>query len=1464
MTKRTLSLLLSLLMLLTAFPFAALAESDELPPEEAAEELLPEEALPKEEVLPEEDILTQTMEEEPSWSEEVTSGTYGDNLTWSLDRQTGTMTISGTGPMINESMKPWNLLKKAILSLVVEEGVTTLGQSAFYGCTHLSRVSLPSTLTSIGEHAFDDCKAISSLVIPQGVTHIGGYAFEHCSGLQLLSLPESLTEVGTWAFPTTCAKLQWVYYAGSQEQREQIQLGTGNSALSDALWQYAATPGQLPELFVMLSSLDEGFQQFIRDHYATSRNETIGYYMTKEQAAAVTTLDMSDCYGDYTIASLAGIDSFFNLTYLWADTNAMERLILQGLPKLETVILVNTRAPFDCAQTAYDPSWRQTYESTVVAEGTGLDDLDIELSNLRHLSCPMQRLSHLDLSYCPALETLDVRCNQFYSLCYANCPALQELQVDVNRMVGGIAASAHPQLRLISFRDNLLSGKGNALANHPALEELYLDGNRMDVADGLDVSGCARLRVLSAAHSQLPAVNLQGDVSLAYVNLDDNGLCSLTLGEELSAAEFHMAGQNSYAHTLVSDEQGFRANLGALVEDAGRVRVTTPGAVLNADTLFVSFPDQVESFAYVYTTGRGDMDVTVYFSQVFTLQPNYFAIDENNFPDPGLLAGILENTKKSSYRKGDADAGYYMEPYGLSSQRTMDLAGYGIRDLTGLEAFFSLTTLNLGVRQSESGEVLKNYLTNIDLTPFRKLTSLDITGNPIGSLESLPGFSSIRGQLRELSVSGCELDTLNTSQMKNLVSLDCSYNPLGTLNVTKNTDLQSLDCSGLGLSTLNLKGNRKLVVLYCADNNLSDLALSSCKNLALVDCRNNQLTGLKVGSLTYLQYLLCDGNRLTSLDVTGKAYLHTLTLSDNQLKTLKLKRVTRLNTLDIGYNQIAAIDLSPCESLRRLSIAGNSFSALPAIKNPNIITYLDVSETDISSLDLVHFGALQTLRCSYAPLSALDVSRCKALHVLDCTACGLTGLNLSNNKELTALICPLNALGSLDLSRNTRLETVYAPGQIVRHYELIETQDGFVLDLSALVADTQKVILSGEGVSYDPLTGLAAFTEEVEAFAYAYDTGLDGVYMTVAVLCKGVPPLITAQPQSQGPVAAKTRVTFTVAAEEAEAYQWQFSDDGGLSWQPIPGARESSYTLTAAKTMNGQQYRCQISNQDGTVESDPATLSVKLDLPVITVQPQVIRVQAGKKGTFTVKAANAKRYQWQLSKDNGDSWQDIPKAASAKLTLPATDEWDAWLYRCRIGNADGEVFSQTVQMDVYLVYPTVTLQPKDARIRNGKAVSFSVKGKDAKAYQWQQSADGSTWQDIPGATKNKLALKKVTFDMDGNQYRCVLTNADGSVPSSAATLTVYLVPPVVTAEPKAVTVKAGKNAAFTVKAKEAKTYQWEVSADGETWAEVPQAAKAKLALQKVTADLSGNLYRCHITGPDGDAYSNPAALTVNP
>lgn len=136
---------------------------------------------------------------------EALSGTCGDDLTWTLDD--GTLTISGTGPMENYSndrfepyYAPWYDSRSSITSVVIEDGVSVIGTCAFCDCTRLKSVTIPESVLGIGASAFSDCAKLQEVLIPDSVTLIGEGAFYGCSSLTALIIPENVIAIGQSAF----------------------------------------------------------------------------------------------------------------------------------------------------------------------------------------------------------------------------------------------------------------------------------------------------------------------------------------------------------------------------------------------------------------------------------------------------------------------------------------------------------------------------------------------------------------------------------------------------------------------------------------------------------------------------------------------------------------------------------------------------------------------------------------------------------------------------------------------------------------------------------------------------------------------------------------------------------------------------------------------------------------------------------------------------------------------------------------------------------------------------------------------------------------------------------------------------------------------------------------------------------------------------------------------------------------
>ena len=87
-----------------------------------------------------------------------------------------------------------------LIGVTISEGVTSIGDMAFYGCISLKSINIPNSLTSIGEMAFINCDSLTSVTLPDGVISIGKSAFEECDSLTSVTIPNSVISIGNWAF----------------------------------------------------------------------------------------------------------------------------------------------------------------------------------------------------------------------------------------------------------------------------------------------------------------------------------------------------------------------------------------------------------------------------------------------------------------------------------------------------------------------------------------------------------------------------------------------------------------------------------------------------------------------------------------------------------------------------------------------------------------------------------------------------------------------------------------------------------------------------------------------------------------------------------------------------------------------------------------------------------------------------------------------------------------------------------------------------------------------------------------------------------------------------------------------------------------------------------------------------------------------------------------------------------------
>ena len=169
----------------------------------------------------------------------------GDSLTWALED--GVLTISGTGDMwdydTGKNPKVW---RTDVTRVVLEPGVTSIGNAAFSQCASLSEISIPDSVTSLGKSAFISCIGLDSISIPDGITEIPPFAFYRCVAMSSVTIPNTVTSVGNMAF-FTCSSLADVYFIGTQDEWDTITIGTDSECLTGAAMHFWPSSGACGE-----------------------------------------------------------------------------------------------------------------------------------------------------------------------------------------------------------------------------------------------------------------------------------------------------------------------------------------------------------------------------------------------------------------------------------------------------------------------------------------------------------------------------------------------------------------------------------------------------------------------------------------------------------------------------------------------------------------------------------------------------------------------------------------------------------------------------------------------------------------------------------------------------------------------------------------------------------------------------------------------------------------------------------------------------------------------------------------------------------------------------------------------------------------------------------------------------------------------------------------------------------------
>ncbi len=281
----------------------------------------------------------------------------------------------------------------------------------------------------------------------------------------------------------------------------------------------------------------------------------------------------------------------------------------------------------------------------------------------------------------------------------------------------------------------------------------------------------------------------------------------------------------------------------------------------------------------------------------------------------------------------------------------------------------------------------------------------------------------------------------------------------------------------------------------------------------------------------------------------------------------------------------------------------------------------------------------------------------------------------------------------------------------------------------------------------------------------------------------------------------------------------------------------------------------------------------------IATQPSDAHVGLDADATFKVVANSALSYQWQYSKDGGETWGNLKNGTywrgnkTDTLTFVAASRYDQYLFRCKVTGATESIVSAGAQL---IIDTVISKQPVDFDAAVGDTVTFSttVNASEA-ALQWQYSKDeGATWGNLTNGSfwkgnKSDTLTFTAAQKYAGYKFRLRVIIGSNTIYSDVVTLNMDAAPslPVITVQPQDQTVESGAKATFSVTATGATAYQWQYSSDGKTWKNLTNASfwvgnTTNTLTFTATEKYTVYQYRCQVTNAAGSVNSNAASLAI--
>ena len=418
--------------------------------------------------------------------------------------------------------------------------------------------------------------------------------------------------------------------------------------------------------------------------------------------------------------------------------------------------------------------------------------------------------------------------------------------------------------------------------------------------------------------------------------------------------------------------------------------------------------------------------------------------------------------------------------------------------------------------------------------------------------------------------------------------------------------------------------------------------------------------------------------------------------------------------------------------------------------------------------------------------------------------------------------------------------------------------------------DKADVTWDTTGSSYDSsvlteqvvtLNGTVTCPENIDVNGVALTTSI-----TITVSAAGIVGAPTPSVES-GTYTENQKVALASSTEGATIY---YTTDGSE-----PG-RTTGTRYTGPITVGGMEGQSitttikAIAVKNGMQDSEVKTFTYTINIPKPIVK-HTITATAGANGSISpsgkVEVVEGADQAFSITANEGYEIESLKVDGAAVSTAPSYT-----FTNVRAAHTIEATFKQKITVEK----PSIGKQPQNVSVKAGEQATFTVAatGTDLK-YQWQiDRNDGKGFADIAGADRASYTTSAVDKNCNGYKYQCVISNSAGSVTTGTATLTVTedVTPPVqptvkkpgISKQPQNVSVKAGEQATFTVKATGTDlTYQWQINRNnGKGFVDITGADKASYTTGVADMLCNGYKYQCVISNSAGSVTTNAATLIV--